>query len=99
MAPGEATSSVARRVELARDTAMHRQGHCNAMLAGESLERHASCTDEGLALLGRASQQLALSARAYHRILRVARTIADLASRETIGSSDIAEAVQYRRML
>ena len=51
-----------------------------------------------LTLLARAMQQLALSARAYHRILRVARTIADLAGREIVGPEHIAEAITLRQM-
>jgi len=50
------------------------------------------------ALIDRAIERLGLSARAYHRVLRVARTIADLAGRERIDASDLAESIQYRRL-
>jgi magnesium chelatase family protein len=53
---------------------------------------------EAEALVKQAIARLALSARAYHRVLRVARSIADLAAREAIGAAHVAEAIQYRRM-
>jgi magnesium chelatase family protein len=75
-----------------------RQGLANARLAVRDTEIHCSPCAQGGALLRHAIDKLSLSARAYHRILRVARSIADLASIERVGKSHIAEAIQYRRL-
>jgi magnesium chelatase family protein len=68
------------------------------MLATREIERDCALGDAERALLERAMEKLSLSARAYHRVLRVARTIADLAGSECIAREHLAEAVQYRRM-
>lgn len=94
----EASAGVRARVIAARSLAMQRAGKPNAALAIRELERDCVLGDGERALLARAMEKLSLSARAYHRVLRVARTIADLAGSECIAREHLAEAVQYRRM-
>jgi magnesium chelatase family protein len=96
---GEASSLVRNRVALARARQIARQGKPNAQLAGQEIDLHCKPNDAAMALLKQAIARLNLSARAYHRILRVARSISDLAGDDGIGVSQIAEAVQYRRGL
>jgi len=97
--PGEASATVRARVEQARAIAQARQGSCNAALAGEALRTHCVLDEGGHQMLARAVDRLGLSARGHDRILRVARTLADMAGQECIGRAQIAEAVQYRRAL
>lgn len=97
--PGESSAAVAARVAAARAGALARQGCINAQLEGAALDRHARASEAALALLQRASRQLAWSGRAYHRCLRLARTLADLAGHDDIAVTDAAEAVQLRRGL
>ncbi|MDA8256200.1 MAG: YifB family Mg chelatase-like AAA ATPase [Betaproteobacteria bacterium] len=99
---GEASATVRERVTAARARQIERQGKANALLSAAEVEVHCLPDYGGAALLKRAMQQLGLSARAYHRILKVARTIADLAGIPDgvpLSASHIAEAVQYRRGL
>jgi magnesium chelatase family protein len=98
--PHTSTSGAAAR---ARTIAAHarqaeRQGKSNSRLAPPEMERHCVPDDAGTALLAQAMARLSLSARAYHRVLKVARTIADLASRDTIAVAHVAEAIGYRRL-
>jgi magnesium chelatase family protein len=93
----EDSATVRARVAAARDLAMQRAGKPNAALATRELERDCALGGAERALLERAMEKLSLSARAYHRVLRVARTIADLARSERIAREHLAEAVQYRR--
>lgn len=97
--PGEASIGVRTRVEAARSRQRARQGVPNSQLAPAMVDSHCAPDERGQALLAQAIDRLRLSARAYHRILKVARTIADLAGAETIGASHVAEAIQYRRSL
>jgi len=96
--PGESSSRARERVEAARARQTARQGKVNALLAPRELEKFCAPQEQATALLKQAIAKLNLSARAYHRVLKVARTIADLAGEETIGVTQMAEAIQYRRM-
>jgi magnesium chelatase family protein len=97
-AAGESSNSIRKRVESARRLQLERQGHANALLEPGAIDRHCATDREGDRLLRHALARLLLSARAYHRVLRVARTIADLAGAATLGAEHIAEAIQYRRL-
>nr|WP_245958897.1 ATP-binding protein [Meiothermus luteus] len=96
---GESTAVVRERVLAARERMQSRQGKLNSELLGRELRRHTTLSPSSEALLQTATQRLALTARSYDRILRVARTIADLAGSERIGEAHLAEALTYRRSL
>jgi len=96
-AADENSASVRARVIAARAIAMQRAGKPNAALTTREIERDCTLGDTERALLQRAMDKLGLSARAYHRVLRVARSIADLAGAERISREHLAEAIQYRR--
>ena len=74
-----------------------RQGRENARLAGREIDKHCTPEEQGATLLKQAISRLGLSARGYHRILKVARTIADLAMSACVSAAHVAEAIQYRR--
>jgi magnesium chelatase family protein len=96
---GQSSVQVAARVLRAHGRAMRRQGSANAMLTGADIDR--LCRPEGAVrqLLHAASSRLGWSARAYHRVLKVARTIADLEDADELTPAHVAEAIQYRRSL
>jgi magnesium chelatase family protein len=94
---GETSASVRARVIAARDRQLARAGKANAALGNREAERDCALDTRSQALLDRAIERLGLSARAYHRVLRVARTIADLGGREDIEAVDLMESIQYRR--
>ena len=96
---GEDSATVRQRVIEARGHQIDRQGKINAELGPDEIRRHCQPDDDGSRLLKQAMARLKLSARGYHRVLKVARSIADLAGQEQIGSAHIAEAIQYRRGL
>ena len=101
--PGEPSAAVRARVVRAREVQARRfQGECgvytNAMMNTAMLREYCRPDEAGRQLLERAMERLSLSARAYDRILKVARTIADLAEREEISAQDIAEAIGYRSL-
>ena len=75
-----------------------RQGKPNGELQPKEVERYCTPDAHGEALLKAAFARLSLSARGYHRILKVARTIADLAAADTLAASHVAEAIGYRRL-
>ena len=95
---GESSVAIQARVEAARNRQLARQGKQNALLSVTEIETWCAPDTQGEALLRQAITGLNLSARAYHRALKVARTIADLAGSETVLTNHIAEAVQCRRM-
>ncbi len=95
---GESSSCNRQRVEKARQLQFARQGKPNALLGTQEIDRHCATDREGDKLLRHALARLLLSARGYHRVLRLARTIADLGEKAAIGAEHIAEAVQYRRL-
>ena len=97
-ADGDTNESIRARVEAARQRALARQGKPNALLTVTEIDALCKPDAQGDALLRQAITRFNLSARAYHRVLKVARSIADLAGSENILTAHIAEAVQYRRM-
>jgi magnesium chelatase family protein len=94
--PGESSQHVAARVGRARKLQLQRSGVCNAQLAGQQLDRVCDTDDDCWDLLEQAARQLNLSARAHQRVLRVARTIADLAEEKKIAPPHVAEALSLR---
>lgn len=96
---GEPSAAIRARVQQARERALQRQQCPNQMLQGEALDQHVQLDAAATELLRKAADKLGWSARATHRALRVARTIADLAGSERIASAHVAEAMQYRRAL
>jgi magnesium chelatase family protein len=99
MAPGESSAAVAERVTAARERAVARQGSSNALLQAQDLATHAVMDAAAKSLLERSAERLGWSARSFHRVLRVARTVADLAGSAPIGAGHVAEAIQLRRGL
>ena len=87
---------VRQRVITAYEKQIQRQHCLNQALSPKLLEQHALLDDSSTRIIEMAQQRLNLSARAYHRVLRVARTIADLAESECISSSHLTEALSYR---
>jgi magnesium chelatase family protein len=96
--PGESSGKIRQRVENAYQRQLTRQGKANARLRVKEIDNYCVPDSAGENLLKQAITRLNLSARAYHRILKVARTIADLAKSDSISLSHIAEAVQYRKL-
>ncbi len=104
--PGESTAVIAERVAAARARQAGRYAmlpaerriRTNAEVDGSLLDEIATPEPAGRALLLRAAERLRLSARGYHRVLRVARTLADLEGAQTVGRRHVAEALSYRRL-
>ena len=99
---GETSEAIRKRVQAARKIQQQRFSSsqsdiiCNADIRAGELRHFCKLQDEGQSLMRAAMTQLNLSARAYHRILKLSRTIADLAGSEDIQSTHLAEALQYR---
>ncbi len=96
---GEASAAVRARCIAARERALARQGMPNQALQGQAIDSQARLDEAARAFLHTAASRLGWSARATHRALKVARTIADLAGSQAVGVAHVAEAVQYRRAL
>jgi len=96
---GESSANIARRVALARERQIVRQQSPNALLSSNQIDHHCQPDAAAATLLRAAIERLHWSARAYHRVLKIARTIADLEGCAQIGSAHAAEAIQYRRAL
>ena len=98
---GEPSELIRKRVNSARERQRERFGSetgCNARLSGEDLRKYCALSEESSALMKRAFDVMGLTARSHDRILRIARTIADLAGSEDIESVHLAEAIQYRNV-
>jgi magnesium chelatase family protein len=98
--PGESSAAIQARVQAARDRQIARfagtRRTCNADLGAADVRVHCALDDAGRSLMKAAMNQLQMSARAFHRVLKLARTIADLAGCEHIATPHLAEALQYR---
>ncbi len=94
--PGESSEQLRHRIAAARILAVKRQGRPNAQLTGQALHRHAYLKAGPQDFAKRIIKQLWLSGRGFDRLLRVARTIADLAGEEFIDETHLAEASSYR---
>ena len=102
-APIESSADVRERVVAAREFAAQRMSgehgiYCNAQMSSAEIRKYCVLDDAATALIKAAYDRLGMSARGYDRILRVARTIADIDKKEVIGASHIAEAIQYRSL-
>ncbi len=95
---GETTTIVKQRVAQARELMLCRSGKANALLESREVERYCQLEKADAQFLEQALHRLGLSIRAYHRIIKVARTIADLAGEEKIHRTHLAEALGYRAM-
>ncbi|WP_418317577.1 YifB family Mg chelatase-like AAA ATPase [Piscinibacter sakaiensis] len=96
---GEPSAAVAARVAAARTRQFDRQQGLNCGLNGDALDQHCRLAAPARDFLHGAATRLAWSARSHHRVLRVARSAADLAGSDEIGIEHLAEAIQYRRVL
>lgn len=101
--PEEGSKEIRERVVIARLKQEKRYAkqdgiHCNAQMGSKDLRKYCRITDEGMNILKKAMDSLGLSARAYDRILKVSRTIADLDNSENIATKHLAEAIQFRSL-
>jgi magnesium chelatase family protein len=99
MPRGESSAIIRERVSAARQLALARQGKPNALLAEKDIDHICALDDAAQTLLKNAISRLGLSGRAVHRILKLARTVADLSGAPTIATAHVAECIQYRRVL
>jgi magnesium chelatase family protein len=101
--PGESSAAIRARVETVRAVQLQRfsgngKARCNARMSSRQIKAHCALDAAGEGMLQMAMSELNFSARAYDRILKVARTIADLARAECIESPHLLEAIQYRSL-
>ncbi len=94
---GEPSAAIAQRVQAARERQLLRQRKTNRALSGREVDEVCRPDAEGERLLREAGERFGWSARAYYRVLKVARTIADLAGDDAPNAAQVSEAVQYRR--
>lgn len=94
--PGETSEEVRRRVLVCRERQLSRQGCMNAQLEGSGLRQHVVLDRDGARMIRDASERWAWSARTVHRLLRVARTLADMETSCRVGASHVSEALQFR---
>jgi len=94
---GESSVTIRERTSRAREKQLARQGKINALLGVKETEKYCTPDSDGERLLRSALTRLGLSARGYHRVLRLGRTIADLAGSAQVSAGNVAEAIQYRR--
>ncbi|MCG8051293.1 MAG: ATP-binding protein, partial [Candidatus Thiodiazotropha endolucinida] len=94
----EGSEQIQARILVARRSQYERQGKTNQALAGSEIDTHIRIDKPGQKLLQKAVDQLGLSMRAYHRIIKVARTIADLEASSAIHTQHLSEAIGYRRL-
>lgn len=95
---GDSSLSIRERVEAARERQMQRQGKANNLLSAPELEKHCQLSDGDKALLEHAIHKMGLSTRAYHRVLKVARTLADMQDKAHPDTENISEALSYRTL-
>ncbi len=96
---GASSADMAQRIHQAAARALQRQGHPNQALQGEALLTHAQATSAAQAMAQQAAERWQWSSRRVHRVLRVARSIADLANSDAVAVEHVAEAMQYQRAL
>ncbi|MGD8484540.1 MAG: ATP-binding protein, partial [Thioalkalispiraceae bacterium] len=94
----ESSQNVKQRVEIAHQRQLARNGSTNNRLNNQQIEQHCQLSHSDRQLMENAINKLGLSARAYHRILKLARTIADLADCEQIETAHLTEAISYRKL-
>ncbi len=99
----ESSAEIRKRVNAARSLqfrrfAKNKQVLCNAQMGSSLIKNCCPVDEQSTRLLHQAVDSLGLSARAYHRILKIARTVADLEGVEQVTSTHVSEAIQYRRM-
>ncbi|MGI9301831.1 MAG: YifB family Mg chelatase-like AAA ATPase [Gammaproteobacteria bacterium] len=95
---GESSAVVRARVIESRDRQLRRQNKFNALMSNRDVEQHCRLDEQTSAVFDQAINRFRLSARAYHRILKVARTIADIAANERIDQHHLTESVSYRSL-
>lgn len=95
---GDDSTTIRARVEAARTRQLHRQGKANNQLSAPELEKYCELTTGDKQLLEQAINKLGLSTRAYHRVLKLARTLADMNDRAQLNTVDITEALSYRTL-
>ena len=96
---GETSAAIANRVAQARTRQMNRQACTNAELSGDALDKHCHLSSNASHFMTTAAARLGWSARSFHRVLRMARSIADLSGSTEVQVNHLAEAIQYRRVL